>query len=180
VFPSTPSKILEHVEKIRRHCLWANKTDEDEIKCNSLVAWDKVCRPKNKGGLSVLSLKIQNHALLMKYLHKFYNKHDVPWVQLLWNSYYTGRIPHAMDPCGSFWWRDVLKLTPFYRGIAICQANNGSSVLFWKDMWSDSVISEEFPRAFSFCKNEDISVQEFITTPALSDNFHTLVSGSVQ
>jgi hypothetical protein len=78
-----PPKILEHVEKIRRHCLWAKKSGEDEIKCNSLVTWDKVCRPKNKGGLGVLNLKIQNQALLMKYLHKFYNRHDIPWVHLL-------------------------------------------------------------------------------------------------
>jgi hypothetical protein len=43
-------------------------------------------------------------------------------------------------------------------------------------MWSDSVIDEEFPRAFLFCRDEDISVQEFITTPALSDNFHLPLS----
>jgi hypothetical protein len=30
-------KILEHVEKIRRHCLWNKKTDDGE-KCNSLAA----------------------------------------------------------------------------------------------------------------------------------------------
>lgn len=75
-----PPKILEHVEKIRRHCLWNKKTDE--LKCNSLVAWDKVCTQKNKGGLGVLNLKIQNQGLLLKFLHKFYNKDDTPWHSL--------------------------------------------------------------------------------------------------
>jgi hypothetical protein len=112
----------------------------------------------------------------MKYLHKFYNKHDVPWVQLLWNSYYNGKIPHAMDPCGSFWWRDVLKLAPLYRGIARCQVKDGTSVLFWKDPWIDSVVHEDFHRAFSYCRNEDISVQDFITAPTLSDNFYLPLS----
>ena len=38
-----PAKILlEHIEKIRRHCLWNKKTDDGE-KCNSLTAWKEVC-----------------------------------------------------------------------------------------------------------------------------------------
>jgi hypothetical protein len=40
-------KILEHVEKITRHCLWNKKTEYGE-KCNSLAAWDMVCVPKKK------------------------------------------------------------------------------------------------------------------------------------
>jgi hypothetical protein len=51
-----------------------------QAKGSALVAWKKVCRPKNQGGLGVLDLSIQNKALLLKNLHKFYNKHDVPWV----------------------------------------------------------------------------------------------------
>jgi hypothetical protein len=39
--------ILEHVEKIRRHCLWNKKTEDGE-KCNSLAAWDMVCVLKKK------------------------------------------------------------------------------------------------------------------------------------
>jgi hypothetical protein len=35
-------KILEHVEKNRKHCLWNKKTDDGE-KCNSLAACDMVC-----------------------------------------------------------------------------------------------------------------------------------------
>lgn len=65
-------KILEHVEKIRRHCLW-NKRTEGE-KGHALAAWDMVCVPKKKGGLGILNLKLQNQGLFLKYLHKFYNK----------------------------------------------------------------------------------------------------------
>jgi hypothetical protein len=95
-------KILEHIEKIIRHCLWVKKNEEGEEKCYSLAFWQMVCRPKKKGGLGILNLKLQKGALLLKYLHKFYNKLDTPWVHLLWNTYYQGRVPHAMDPVGSF------------------------------------------------------------------------------
>jgi hypothetical protein len=43
---------------------------------------------KNKGGLGVLNMKIQNQGLLLKFLDKFYNKKDIPWVKLIWSTYY--------------------------------------------------------------------------------------------
>lgn len=49
-----------------------------------------IVKPKSEGGLGVLKLETQNVALLMKYLHKFYNKSDLPWVWLIWNNYYSG------------------------------------------------------------------------------------------
>jgi hypothetical protein len=53
-----------------------------------------ITKPKLNGGLGVLKLETQNEALLLKYLHKFCNNHDLPWVSLIWNNYYmTGRIP---------------------------------------------------------------------------------------
>jgi hypothetical protein len=94
-------KILQHIEKIRRRVLWSKQTDEGE-KCLSLAAWDKVCKPKDKGGLGVLNLKIQNQALLLKFLDKFYKKKDIQWVHLIWQTYYQHSIPHASDMCGSF------------------------------------------------------------------------------
>jgi hypothetical protein len=112
-------RILEHIEKIRSHCLWLKKNEEGEEKCNSLAGWDMVCKPKKKGGLGILNLKIQNEGLLLKYLHKFYNKEDTPWVHLLWNTYYYGKIPHAMDPVGSFWWKDICKSLCHYTGVLL-------------------------------------------------------------
>lgn len=72
-----PLKLLERLNKIRRRCLWRKKTYEGE-KSNSLAAWEMVCLPKQSGGLGVLDLTTQNEALLLKFLHKFYNKKDIP------------------------------------------------------------------------------------------------------
>lgn len=51
-------KVLDMLDKIRRRCLWTKKTEQGE-KCNSLAAWDMVCKPKKQGGLGVINLKIQ-------------------------------------------------------------------------------------------------------------------------
>ena len=130
----------------------------------------------DKGGVGILNLKIQNEALLLKSLDKFYNHADTPWVDLIWQTHYMGKIPHAMKACGSFWWRDVTKLMPIFRGISHCLVGNGSSILFWKDSWGDIIASDGFPRAFSFARDEDVSVQKFLSADSLGANFHLPLS----
>jgi hypothetical protein len=77
-----------------------------------------VRKPKRKGGLGVINLQVQNDALLLKHLHKFYNKADVPWVNLIWSKYYSDKVPHATMEVGSFWWKDVQRLSTIFRNIA--------------------------------------------------------------
>jgi hypothetical protein len=62
-----------------------------------LVAWKKVTMPKDKGGLGLKNMKLMNEALLIKHLHKFYNKEDIPWVQLIWHTLCISSHPS----CGS-------------------------------------------------------------------------------
>ena len=75
-----------------------------------MAAWELICRPKDKGGLGILNLGIQNVTLLLKHIDKFLNKDNVPWVHLIWNSYYHGVVPQGTSSCGSLWWKDILKL----------------------------------------------------------------------
>lgn len=170
-----PPKLIEYLDKIRRRCLWRKKMDQGET-CNSLAAWDLVSRPKKHGGLGVLDIKVQNTGLLMKFLHSFYNKKDTPWCELIWSTYYNGKIPHATDASGSFWWRDVMNLSDTYRGITKAEVGDGSTILFWKDMWQDQLLEISHPRAFSFAKDEDTSGATFLSMATLSEGFHVPVS----
>jgi hypothetical protein len=96
-----PITIFIHFEKSGRQFLWADKADKIQGKC--LASWEMICRPKDQGGLGVLDLRLQNKALLIKNLHKFYNQHDIPWVKLLWQAHYNnGHLPHIGNPNGSF------------------------------------------------------------------------------
>lgn len=52
-----PAKIIDHIDKLRRRWIWAKK-DDSGTKINSLAAWDLICRPKNRGGLGVINLKV--------------------------------------------------------------------------------------------------------------------------
>ena len=101
---------------------------------------------------------------------------DVPWVSLLWDNYYTEKIPHAAEPLGTFWWRDILKLTPVYRGVSRVRMVTGSTALFWKDLWNDNVLEITHPRAFSFATKEDVSVEDFLGSTTLDENFYLPLS----
>ena len=82
-----PISIKEQIVKYMRHCLWRKKNTDVQARGSALVAWKKICRPKDQGGLGVLNLQVQNNALLLKNLDKFFNHHDIPWVNLIWTSY---------------------------------------------------------------------------------------------
>jgi len=63
----------------------------------------------------------------MKNLDKFFNRKDIPWVNLVWKKYCrNGRLPGTVKK-GSFWWRDVLKLLAPFKEMANIQVNSGDS-----------------------------------------------------
>jgi len=131
-----------------------------------------VMKPKLKGGLGVINLRLQNDALLLKQLHKFYSKRDIPWVLLVWSKYYAnGKVPHGTKELGSFWWKELLRLSVFYRGIARCQIGDGASVLFWEDLWSSEVLALKYPYLFSFVRNTSLSVKNVMETEDLDTLF---------
>jgi hypothetical protein len=161
------------LDRARRHCLWKRK---DKDKVNSLAAWDMVCKPKNKGGLGIINLQIQNNALLLKQLDKFYNNEDIHWVHLARDAYYHHDVPHAVVLFGSPWWKNIISLADDYRAISSVNVGNGSTALFWSDSWKNQLLDSSFPRLFSFVRDKLQSVKEFLEKDSVMDNFHLPLS----
>jgi len=131
-----------------------------------------VLKPKVKGGLGVQNLRLQNDALLLKQLTKFYNKKDIPWVQQVWFKYYpNGKVPHATRETCSFWWKDLLRLSVLFRGIARCHIGDGSTVLFWDDLWSSEVFSLKYSLLYSSARDHRLSVKSVMNTVDLNTIF---------
>jgi hypothetical protein len=143
-----PQGIIAQMNRIIRQCLWSNR--DTELKGKSLASWEMICKLKEKGGLGIMDFQKHNEALLIKHLHNFFNKKDIRWVKLV-SNYYPNGVPQATNLCGSFWWRDVMKLVDKYREICNATPGSGKIILFWNDKWS--CITPARPRLHSFALN---------------------------
>jgi hypothetical protein len=76
-----PPSIYNQIDKYRKYSMWRG-TDMNAKK-PPLAAWKLATRPKRNGGLGIINLETQNDVLLLKNLHKFYNRLDIPWVKLI-------------------------------------------------------------------------------------------------
>lgn len=164
-----PKGVIENIDGARKQCLWRGNSEKK--KGGNLVAWPVCLFPKDKGGLGIINLSLRNDALLMKHLSKFYNKENIPWVRMIWATYYPDRVPHTAREIGSFWWRDVLRLNVLFRGVTKCQVGDGTTVCFWDDLWTDGILSHKYPRLASFSRNEGDSVSDVMQAQDLDSLF---------
>jgi hypothetical protein len=135
------------------------------------VAWPLTQRLKLKGGLGIKNLQVQNDARLLKQLHKFYRKEDIPWVQQIWFKHYNGKVPHAHKEVGSFWWKDIFSLFQLYQSVTSCVVGDGTSVLFLKDNWSGENLMDCLPHLVQFAKHPNISAKDAADTSSIDELF---------
>jgi hypothetical protein len=92
--------VVKQLDKYMKHCLWRgsdlnSKKTLQRCLANGLSA-------KKQGGLGVIDRSLHNDAMLLKFMHKFFNKEDIPWIQLIWENYYAnGKLP-SQNKRGSF------------------------------------------------------------------------------
>lgn len=162
------------MDRYRKHCLWSGADENNRI--NAKGAWPLVTRANEEGGLGVIDLRSQNEALLMKNLHKFFNKVDIPWVHLVWGKHYkNGKLPNHIKR-GSFWCRDILKLLDKFKGMASVSVADGSSCLLWDDCWWEQPLKLAFPELFSYAKKPAISLKEAVSASLSANLFHLPLS----
>jgi hypothetical protein len=166
--------VIKQIDKFRKHCLWRGA--DLNAKTPPKAAWDLVCLPKKEGGLGVIRLQTHNEALLLKNLHNFFNKQDIPWVHLIWEKYYrSGKLPnHTMK--GSFWWRDNLRLLNLYKGVARVIVGAGNTCSLWLDQWEGQTPCRTMPELFSFVRNQFLTINKAKTIMDLNSILHLPIS----
>lgn len=127
-----------------------------------LIPWEKVSLSKEHGGFGVLDLAMQ----------KFFNSHDLPWVQLICETYFQDKSLET-SKVGSFWWKGISKLIPSYKEIAKCTIGNGNTIMLWQDRWSEHILQNQFPELFSFAAQQDIFIKDTLDKIDLLELFHT-------
>lgn len=115
--------------------------------------------------------------MLLKHLHKFLNKVDLPWVHLTWKALYQLQSDCKFNrKCGSFWWKDLVSMLEEFKGLSCCSVFEGHSCSFWKDMWNFGLPFLNWIHLFSFAKQQDIFVAHFLESSDSLSHFHLPLS----
>jgi len=158
-----PSRITDHLDRINREFFWRTSSTAKGL---PLVAWDKVCRPKQLGGLGIRKAAAVNTAFMAKLVWKFLTQPENLWVQQVRAKY--GAPDHFFKSrpkrADSWVWKCLLRLRPFVQQGIRWKVGNGCSINFWTDNWcSDSSIVALLNLEPAAVSNINLKVQEFIT-----------------
>ncbi|KAM0837795.1 hypothetical protein ACQ4PT_061397 [Festuca glaucescens] len=123
-----PVKTLLAIEKIIRGFLWKGRKDVKGGHC--LVAWNKVCAPKEWGGLGIPNLRMMNVALRARWLWLQRVDDSKPWKEL------NIQVPKMARQ--------------LFEGATYSVLGDGASTFFWTDKWlSDGRMCDVAPNLFA-------------------------------
>lgn len=130
-----PNSTCERIDKMSRDFIWGYS---DEGKGTHLIAWDKLCRPKNEGGVGLRKAKFMNHSHLMKVGQGLISRKDSLWARTLKSKYgykmnVFSKVSYRNNN-SNLWlgvckvWNRVLENTKW-------RILNGKKANFWNDCW---------------------------------------------
>jgi len=170
-----PGMVTQQLDRINRDFFWKNSHLDKGM---PLVAWDKVCRPKQLGGLGLRKTSAVNTAFLAKLGWKILTQPENFWVQHMRAKYGPPEHFFALRSkrTDSWVWKCLLRIRPFLKQGMRWKIGNGSTINFWTDSWcsEDSLVSILYLDPLSV-PEADIKVSAFITpdkqcdTPKLSN-----------
>jgi hypothetical protein len=156
-----PKTVIIAIDRRRRAFFWTGEDSCHGSKC--LVAWDAVQAPKDKGGLGVKDLELQNRCLLMKFINKILSGHQTCWKDWLLSTS-SPFDDHNRSPSG-YLWRIINDELNSFRSITTVQVKNGASTSFWFDHWlPDGPLSSTHYALFSHTTCPNVSVQHVFQT----------------
>jgi hypothetical protein len=162
-----PISVVRRIEKLQRDFLWGDMGDEVK---HHLVGWDKVCTPKEVGGLGVRSLILTNKALLGKWLWRFGMEGDHLWRRVLMAKFGSDlggwRTKPIRGPHGCGLWKGIMSGWEDYFQHVEFVVGQGTRVSFWKDKWcGDTSLMVLFPTLFTCSSNRDATIAEVLSSP---------------
>ena len=166
-----PVTVANKLEQMRRAFLWGNK--ENGGNKLHLISWDKVCSPKELGGLGLSLISIRNLASLAKWVWKAYSERGSMWNEVLtrrygkvWNYDISRLDPKVCSPIV----RHIVNLSSDPRiGRLLSRENfkwcvrNGSLAYFWEDWWiGDIPLCSLLPSLYNKVRVKHMVVKDFI------------------
>ena len=95
-----PSYLHSELDKINRDFFW-NKGAQYK----PLISWDRICKPRDIGGLGIRKTEVFNKALQMKLLWKIIADPENIWVSIIQQKYLKTRSLFDYQKKGEMSWQ---------------------------------------------------------------------------
>jgi len=161
-----PMTVMREVKRIQKNFLWDWGSENRKI---AWVAWDKICQPKDKGGLGVIDIEKFNLALLGKWIWRLKSEERSFWKDILVSKYggWRGLKSQGQIRKESLWWRDLRKVWFLegwgndFEGRGRWEVGDGKEIRFWEDKWLENIsLLHKFPRLFSISLDTDCTLSQ--------------------
>ncbi|XP_075659051.1 uncharacterized protein LOC142628906 [Castanea sativa] len=112
--------------------LWSSTEEKRKM---HLVGWNKVTKPKTRGGLGLHAAKERNLTLAVKLCWRMKNEGEKPWVKVLKHKY-CRKMVSSKAPKSRMW-------VAINKGAPLCEKGlkwiigSNNQLFFWTDKWLD-------------------------------------------
>ncbi|XP_073291108.1 protein ILITYHIA [Primulina huaijiensis] len=159
-----PKGIADSMDKIARNFLWDGEDGDGHI---HLVAWEQVCKPKDKGGLGGWKIIFRNKALLGKWWWRFFEEDETLWKKIIVSKYGlqengwdAGLARNVTFRCP---WKFISRLYPTFKQRVTIKVRGGNKVRFWEDRWwGESSFKEKYPALFRLASLYNLPISFFV------------------
>ncbi|GKB15011.1 RNA-directed DNA polymerase, eukaryota, reverse transcriptase zinc-binding domain protein [Tanacetum coccineum] len=129
-----PKQVIYEINRLLKGFLWCQG---DLTKGKAKVSWDKICKPKEQGGLGLKNLGEWNEILLVKHLWNVATRKDTLWVKWIYEEKLKGKSFWEIqaDSSSSVGWKNILRLRDKVRNHIWWKLGNGKMVSAWHDRW---------------------------------------------
>lgn len=120
---------------------WSSGNNKNKI---AWVAWQKLCKSKEVGGLGFHDLEKFNQALLGKQAWRIWSSPDSLLAQILKHRYFKNGsfLDSSIGNRPSYAWRSILHGRELLQKGLLTSVGNGESIKVWQDKWILDKISK--------------------------------------
>ncbi|CAL8996957.1 unnamed protein product [Prunus brigantina] len=129
-----PKYVCEDLNKLVAQFWWNSSTENKKI---HWMAWDRLCAPKEEGGLGFRNLHTFNLALLAKQGWRLLQNPDSLITRVLKAKYFPNHsfLETAVSPHASVVWKSLCEARTIIIQGSRWQVGGGDTIGIWEDQW---------------------------------------------